>query len=100
MIRRGRAKIVEGKKVIKNTPQPLNRRTIKIPRTTRSTCRPGVIMPTPDMTQAQSKRAVQFADKVGRPLCVNEGGRAHEVTEIRGPHSLSDDARSQPLQAQ
>jgi len=80
-----KSKIIEGKKAIKNTPQTLNRRTIKMPRTTRSRGRPGVILPTNVVTRAQAKKAVQFADEAGRPLCVVEGEHTHEVTKTRGP---------------
>ncbi len=58
-------KIKEGKKNIKNVPATLNKRNIKMPRTTRSHLRPGVIIPSKMLTRSMArKRTISFADEL------------------------------------
>jgi hypothetical protein len=57
-------KIKEGVKNIKNIPNTLNKRNIKMPRTTRSKIRPGVLLPTKVMTRSKTRKTVKFADEI------------------------------------
>jgi len=56
------SKAKEGIKSIKNTPTTLNKRTIKMPRTTRDRKRPGVVLPTKILTRARSKQQLAKPD--------------------------------------
>ena len=56
-------KIKEGVKNIKNIPDTLNKRNIKMPSTTKSRRRPGVILPTKVMTRSRAKKTVSFVEE-------------------------------------
>ena len=56
-------KIKEGVKNIKNIPNTLNKRNIKMPRTTRSRNRPGVILPSKVLTRSRAKKTVSFVEE-------------------------------------
>ena len=55
-------KIKEGVKNVKNIPNTLNKRTIKMPRTTKSRKRPGVILPNKVLTRSRAKKSVSFVE--------------------------------------
>ena len=82
-------KIKEGVKNIKNIPNTLNKRNIKMPRTTSSRNRPGVILPTKVMTRSKAKRTVHFADEPPQtPADPSGAGRPASVDSIS--HQLGD----------
>jgi len=75
-------KIKEGIKNVKNIPDTLNKRNIKMPRTTKSRNRPGVILPAKIMTRSKTKRTVTFAET--EPGNVDPEG-AGQQTPAAGP---------------
>jgi len=89
-------KIKEGKKSIKNVPTTLNKRNIKMPRTTKSIYRPGVIIPAKVMTRSNArKRTISFADELPDHLpqlgATNVDAQANEGDQLSEPVELSQE---------
>ena len=81
-----KGKIKEGIKNIKNIPNTLNKRNIKMPRTTNSRSRPGVVLPTKVLTRSKAKRTVHFADEPPQtPTDPAGAGRSASVDSISHP---------------
>ena len=75
-----KSKAMEGKKNIKNTPITLNKRAIKMPRTTNSNRRPGVILPTLVTTRSKAKLESVIHDSLPRqhPGADDSAGPNHD----------------------
>ena len=92
-------KIKEGVKNIKNIPSTLNKRNIKMPRTTRSRGRPGVILPAKVMTRSKS-RTVHFSDEIplirAEPIGAGQSDSEEDIHQLENSVELSqDDIHSQ-----
>ncbi len=102
-----KSKAMEGKKNIKNTPTTLNKRTIKMPRTTKSNRRPGVILPTCVTTRSMAKHESVNHDLPPRQHPGADGSAGPNHEEITGRRSIRSgndispevsDISSQPFQ--